>query len=309
MVHSKMKRNFILLASSTLLLSGCSLFQRKTESAQGSATTEIKAEPAKATDKQNEEYQIVLKGAPQKSEGTPSAQAAPPAPSTTPQLKWSYSGPTSPLFWGDLDSMYGICKTGKRQSPIDLRFKKPTSKKDIKMSYQPSLWRVSFNGLTVRVELSKGNTMSLNGLNYELKEIIFHTPSEHTLSGRTQDGEIQFFHRAATGEIAVVSSFLKKSEYDSSTLQSILDKAPLAMGPAIEVTDSKIDPSQLLPKLKTHYEYTGSLSFPPCSEGIQWVVFNTPIAVSEAQLSNLEGRLKDNNRPVQPLNDREVQNY
>lgn len=280
----------------------------------------------------DEDFKIVLNSKPQSESGqgtqqkSDSAQAdssaAQPNPSTpptsteavkpsvnaAPALKWSYTGALGPEFWGDLDSQYSACKSGETQSPIDLKWKKPSQKKMIKVDYQPSLWRVVANDLSLKVEFSKSNFMTVDGKAYELQDALFHVPGEHTIAGKSYDGEIELIHRSTTGEIAILSVMLRKGGGELAQLNSILEKVG-AKNQVVEVTDTMLDPSKWLPKSSTFYQYQGSLTFPPCTEGVLRVVYNTALHLSDTQFEKLSVMGNSNARPVQTLKAHKVLNF
>lgn len=322
-----MYKSFRTLTAAGLLISlfGCSLFSRHDQAKNEKAAEEVKS-------KKEDDFKIVLNSKPVATDkSTPNMTTAPeaepgpgpdrgPAPGTNSSsensssaqpstLKWSYSGETGPDHWGDLDPAFAMCKNGELQSPIDLIYKKPKKKKEVLLDYRPSLTRLTKSELTLRVEFSKSNAMMIDGKSFELKEAIFHTPSEHNLSGKSFDGEIQLFHKLPTGEIGIAAVFLKKGGKTNSALATLLSKVPQNFNETVEVLDTMVDPAQFLPKSRTFYQYVGSLSFPPCAEGVTWVVFNTPISISDEQFEKIKGYADQNARPVQVKKAHQVFNY
>lgn len=287
------------LFASSLLFVACSAPQNHDSAAQ------------KAEEKKEEDFKIVLNSKPTPESQAPAASAAAPAvatPPAAPTLKWSYSGDIGPSHWPQLDAQYTLCGTGETQSPIDLKWKKPVPKQTIKTDYQPSLWRVMANDLSLKIEFSKSNFLTVNGKAFELQDALFHVPAEHTIAGKSYDGEIELIHRSTTGEIAIVSVLLRKGANELPQLTTVLDKVG-AKNQMVEVTDTMLDPSKWLPTAKTHYQYSGSLTFPPCTEGVWRIVYNTALSISDAQFEKLSQFGKDNARPVQTLKAHKVENF
>lgn len=237
-----------------------------------------------------------------KAEATSDSQSQP----ATPQ--WSYAGETGPEKWGDLKEQYFLCKVGKLQSPIDLRWKKPTQKGQISFQYKPTDFTVVNTGDTVQVNFAEGNKATIHGVEYELVQMTFHSPSEHTFSGNSRPMELHLMHKGPGGKVAIVAVMLT-SGAENPQIAQIWQNIPPKLHKATPVGQKPLDPSTLLPSLRTYYHYLGSLTIPPCTEGVSWNVFNTPIEVSKEQVEAFRKHYSGNNRPVQPTNGRKVQNY
>ncbi len=193
---------------------------------------------------------------------------------------------------------------GKSQSPIDLSGAVEQDAPDIEYYYDTTNLNIVNNGHTVQVNYDPGSSINIDGTDYGLVQFHFHTPSEHTIDGRSYDGEMHLVHKSSEGELAVVSVLLEKGDVNES-LNPIIDNMPTKEGDTADVMGG-ISVDDLLPKDRSAYRYTGSLTTPPCSEDVKWIVLKTPVQISEAQLEALQKILKDNNRPVQPLNSRKV---
>jgi carbonic anhydrase len=221
---------------------------------------------------------------------------------------WSYSGVTGPQYWGTLSDKYKMCSTGTRQSPIDLRYQRPAGEGNLKFDYRASAWEVVNNGHAIQVNFEKGNHFYHNGHKYELLQMHFHAPSEHTLSGRSFPVEAHFVHKDSSGQLAVVGVFFE-SVQENPFLKSIWSRIPSKKNKPVQAKGEKLNPTALLPAVRTHYNYAGSLTTPPCSEGVNWVVLNTPMKMSSGQLAQYRSFYSKTNRPVQPVNTRQPANY
>jgi carbonic anhydrase len=222
---------------------------------------------------------------------------------------WDYSaGERGPENWAQLNPQYEMCGSGISQSPINLIWHKPSSPNPLKINYKEGNATMMNTGYTLRVELTPQSSLSFNGVDYLLEKIEIRSPSEHTLSGNQLPMEFQFYHRSSNGlKQAIISLFVIKGRgsawFDSlwektQNLQKFKSSAPF-----------RFNPEMLMPPRQTYYQYEGSLTHPPCLEGVQWFVFNTPLQLSQQQIDIFRGAFQQNNRPVQPLNGRQIRNY
>lgn len=220
---------------------------------------------------------------------------------------WSYNGPNGPENWGDLKPEFKMCKNGKKQSPIALNWKKPLGKSYFQFGYNEAPLRVIDNGHTVQVNFDKGNWASIHGQKYELLQLHFHAQSEHTISGRRYPLEMHLVHKNQKGDLAVLGVMFVEGNFNPD-LDKIWKHLPNKKGEEKTLADVKINPKDLLPVMMSHYHYTGSLTTPPCSEGVDWNVFNTPVPASSAQIGKFREFYANNARPIQPANDRKPAN-
>jgi carbonic anhydrase len=218
--------------------------------------------------------------------------------------RWSYTGATGPDRWGALDSDYAACATGRQQSPVDLTTASPRDLPDPQITYQPGAGRISNNGHTVQVDVPEGNVLTLDGVPHELLQLHFHSPSEHTVDGSSFPVELHLVHRAENGALAVVGVLIAGGELNPA-LVSLLADVPGKVGRTARLR-LPVDPATLLPADRHHYRYPGSLTTPPCTEGVSWIVMTTPIQASGPQIAALARVLQGNNRPPQPLAEREL---
>lgn len=229
-----------------------------------------------------------------------------PAEPVKKEVHWGYEGEGAPEFWGTLKPEYALCGTGKYQSPIDFNKTYRTELESIQFSYNDVPLKVVNNGHSIQVNCEPGSSITVDGQKYELLQFHFHAPSEHTVKGSFYDMELHLVHKNENGELAVVGVFMKKGK-PNNLIQVIWDNIPQELNKENLVSGLSINPSGLLPKVRTYYHYYGSLTTPPCTEGVNWSVMKTPIEVSEEQIEKFKLVMGvNNNRPVQPLNKRFV---
>lgn len=220
---------------------------------------------------------------------------------------WSYTGLTGPEMWGDLKEDYILCKIGKLQSPINLLWKRPMGEDKIEFNYKETGYNIIDNGHSIQIQFEPGNHILHNGHKYELVQLHFHAHSEHALSGKFFPLEAHFVHKDEAGQLAVLGVFFIEGKANPF-LEVMWKHLPKVKNREIASTNA-FDPSLLLPSLKTHYSYMGSLTTPPCSENVSWNVFNTPVEMSREQINHFKVLYSKNFRPLQPINDRPVSNY
>jgi carbonic anhydrase len=212
---------------------------------------------------------------------------------------WSYGGDTGPANWASLDEAYAAC-AGTRQSPVDLAADDEAQEVDIELDYEAAEGTLVDTGHLVQVNV-EGGTMTIDGKAFALKQFHFHTPSEHTLDGTSYPAEAHLVHVAEDGELAVLGIVYQEGDASEGLAPVWEDLDALS-----EAEPMTINVGNLLPGSRVAYTYSGSLTTPPCSEGVRWHVMQQPLSLSAQQLAALTAIYDDNNRPVQPLNDREL---
>lgn len=231
-------------------------------------------------------------------EATPAAEPQP--------AHWTYEGEEGPEYWGELDPNYATCSGGTEQSPIDVVGAEGSDLADIDFTYgSVSPLHIVNNGHTIQVNVPEGNSIVLDGTTYDLLQFHFHTPSEHAIDGQTEAMELHLVHKAEDGTLAVVGVLLREGA-EHAGLKPVFEAMPVMAGPEQEVTGT-VDLAALLPETRTTFRYMGSLTTPPCSEGVHWNLFNEPAEVSAAQVEAFRKIFELDARPVQPLNDRTVE--
>jgi carbonic anhydrase len=219
---------------------------------------------------------------------------------------WTYEGEEGPEHWGELDPSFASCSGGTQQSPIDVAQVEGSDLADLEFTYAPvSPLHIINNGHTVQVNVPAGNSIVVDGTTYELIQFHFHTPSEHAIGGRAEAMELHLVHRAQDESLAVVGLFLKEGA-EHATLKPVFEAMPVMAGPEQEVAGT-VDLPSMLPLTRTTFRYMGSLTTPPCTEGVHWILFTEPAEVSAAQIEAYHKIFELDARPVQPLNDRTVE--
>lgn len=225
------------------------------------------------------------------------------------EVHWGYEGEAGPEHWGELSDMFALCAMGKEQSPIDLTTAHPSMMDiaDAELSYAPSALNILHNGHTVQVNYDAGSYLTLNGTRYELLQFHFHTPSEHAMNGKLAELEIHFVHRSmeSEGMLAVLGVLVYEGEEDNPAVEAVWRHLPTQQSEEQTFSET-INAADILPKDLRVYQYMGSLTTPPCSQGVSWNILEQPITLSRTQLGTLQAILGNNNRPVQPLFNREV---
>ena len=220
-------------------------------------------------------------------------------------VEWGYTGEIGPAHWGNLSPEFAACKLGKAQSPIDLTGDAQPRPHDLAFHYTPAPLEIANNGHTIQVDYAPGSTLVSGGREYALLQFHFHRLSEHTRDGRPADLEMHLVHQDAAGNLAVVGVFLNAGRRNEA-LAPVWAHAPAAQGGKRRAAGAAIDAADLLPAELSYYSYVGSLTTPPCSEGVRWFVLSSPVEVSPAQLARFAALYPDNARPIQPLNGRPV---
>lgn len=215
---------------------------------------------------------------------------------------WSYDDEDGPTRWAKLRDDYAICATGKRQSPIDIREGIKVNLEEIAFDYKPTLFRIIDTGHTVQVNVGEGLSLKISGKRYELLQFHFHRPSEERVNGRAYDMVVHLVHRNDEGQFAVVSVLLERGS-ENPLIQTLWNNLPLDQNIEVAPVEA-IDLNKLLPESRTYWTYMGSLTTPPCTEGVLWMVLKQPIPVSAEQVAIFSRLYRNNARPLQPSNGR-----
>jgi carbonic anhydrase len=245
--------------------------------------------------------------------------ASPPSPPDIPALPapaapvahahWSYSGEDGPEHWGDLDPSYEPCKSGTAQSPVDL----PAASVHhgpgpLAPRWEPIPLRLTNNGHAIQIDVKSASSFTVEGTTYRLVQFHFHSPSEHTVGGRSYGAEMHLVHKSDGGRLLVLA-ILFGIGVENATLAPIWNAMPGQAGTSPAVPGFSLDLTPLLPKEPRYLRYDGSLTTPPCSEGVTWLVLEPdPSAqLSPEQLNALRAATQPStNRPTKPLGSREV---
>ncbi|NPA60084.1 MAG: carbonic anhydrase family protein [Epsilonproteobacteria bacterium] len=222
---------------------------------------------------------------------------------------WGYTGHGAPSNWGDLKPEYQMCKLGSSQSPINIASSvtvESSNLADIKFEYKSDSASVVNNGHTVQVNIKNGSSIEIDGIVFELKQFHFHTPSENQIEGKNFPLEAHFVHASKDGKLAVVALMFEDG-VQNPIINKIWHKVSHKVNEKKACNLSSKVINDLLPKDKSYYRFSGSLTTPPCSEGVRWFVLKNYSHISASQTSEfLHMMHHENNRPIQAINARKV---
>ena len=210
---------------------------------------------------------------------------------------WGYQGDNGPLSWGKLSPANTKCESGERQSPIDIRDGIRVDLDPIAFDYRPSGFNVVDNGHTIVVNVGAGNYITVMGRNYELVQFHFHKPSEERVNGRGFEMVVHLVHKDADGRFAVIAVLIERGKAQSA-IQQVWNNLPLEKNQPQDALTA-LDINQILPVKRDYYTYMGSLTTPPCTEGVLWMVMKEPIELSPEQLAIFNHLYPMNARPIQ----------
>lgn len=213
-----------------------------------------------------------------------------------PAHDWSYA---------DVDEWGETCATGDEQSPIDLAGATEEDLTDLELAYHSSPASVVDNGHTIQVNLEDAGTMTRDGVDYTLAQFHFHAASEHLLDGEPFAAEVHLVHQSEDGALAVLGILIEEGEADA-VIADVLETAPEEGAEAADTT-APVDVNALLPADLRTFRYDGSLTTPPCSEGVAWSMLRQPMTWSAEQVAEFVDRHPDSHRPPQPTGDRVLQ--
>lgn len=214
---------------------------------------------------------------------------------------WSYEGETGPQAWAQLQPTFNLCAIGKRQSPIHIEESAALvgPAEPLQIHYQPSKGTVVNNGHTIQVDLETENTLTVRGSVYKLVQFHFHHPAEEKLNYKGFAMVAHLVHKNAEGQLAVLALLFDPGE-PSSTIEKVWTYMPLDVNDRVRLPDDLIDLNDALPKDRRYYQFIGSLTTPPCTEGVLWLVLKTPVTLSRDQLKLFARLFPNNARPIQP---------
>jgi carbonic anhydrase len=258
----------------------------------------------------------------QPTEQAPSAAPAAPQMTTKPSVApvagdpvWHYEGAEGPAAWGTLSPKFAACGEGTSQSPVDIADTVVgTEPLELKTNLLPGALRIAHhehvadginNGHTIQINYEGGDTLTIGNDAYTLVQYHFHHQSEHTVKGRHFPMEMHLVHKAQSGKLAVIGVFIEEGAHNAA-FDPIWNNLPKQKGVETHYPSVNVDVDRLLPANRASYRYDGSLTTPPCSEGVRWIVMTTPIQLSADQIKAFTAIIHDNNRPTQPLNGRPV---
>jgi len=238
--------------------------------------------------------------------GEPIAQAAAAHAHGHNKAHWGYTGMEAPQYWHQLSEEFALCGSGKNQSPIDLRDASAIGTQglpDLDIRYRDVPLKVINNGHTVQVNYPLGSYIKIGGKRYELLQYHFHTPSEHQKEGFNYPMEVHLVHSDGNGNLAVIGVLFQEGQHNRY-LDILLKRLPKEVGKQEIDTKYGLNPVHFIPNNTDFYKYSGSLTTPPCSEGVYWMVFKEPIEASVLQIQKMNEMMGENARPVNPLHSR-----
>jgi carbonic anhydrase len=218
---------------------------------------------------------------------------------------WSYAGSEGPNEWAKLDSAYAVCSAGRTQSPIDIQGAKKADLPPLGFDYQPAALNIIDNGHTVQVNYPAGSRLTVGDKHYTLKQFHFHQPSEEHVNGRGYDMVAHLVHADDQGHLVVVAVLLERGAANAF-LDTVWRNFPAEKEKAVDVAGVTLNVKDLLPRDHGYYTFAGSLTTPPCSEGVTWFVLKSSVALGDAQLAAFAKLYPGNARPIQPTNGREI---
>ena len=218
---------------------------------------------------------------------------------------WSYAGAQGASHWGNMEPGFAECKLGKEQSPIDIRGAKKADLKPIAFAYADGAAEVVNNGHTIQINLADAGKVTLEGVDFKLVQFHFHTPSEEKIRGKNYPLVAHLVHKSADGNLAVVAVLFKQGK-ENTAMKAIFEGLPTEEGKALKLA-AGFNPADMLPADRGYYKYAGSLTTPPCSQGVRWQVLKQPAELSKAQIKAFQKLYKMNARPTQPLNGRMIE--
>jgi len=218
---------------------------------------------------------------------------------------WEYAGAAGPEHWGELEAGFASCSIGRNQSPINVTHAIEADLPPIAFDYQPGGYRVVNNGHAIQVDFKPGSHISIDGTDFELKQLHFHAPSENTIEGKSFPLEAHLVHADAQGNLAVVAVLFEDGG-DNAWLGKVWPSVPGKANSEASLAAS-VAASDLLPANRDYFRYSGSLTTPPCSEDVRWLVLKQPVSASAKQIEVVHAAIgHDNNRPIQPVGARIV---
>ncbi len=215
---------------------------------------------------------------------------------------WGYNGASGPDQWGLMKPEFSACASGTRQSPIDIRSGVRVDLEPIQFDYRPTGFRVVDNGHTIQVNLDGGNSIEVQGRRYDLLQFHFHRPSEERIDGRQFDMVAHLVHKDPEGRLAVVAVLLDRGSAHP-LVQTVWNNLPLEKGSEV-VVRAHLDMNHLLPADRRYFTYMGSLTTPPCSEGVLWMVMQQPVPIANEQINVFSRLYPMNARPIQSASGR-----
>lgn len=216
---------------------------------------------------------------------------------------WTYEGKAGPENWGKLSPEFATCDVGRNQSPINIEETARASLKPLKAIQKFAAKDIVNNGHTVQINFKEGNMLALDNTAFQMKQVHFHSPSENTIRGKSFPLEAHFVHADSKGNLTVIGVMYTEGKANAA-LAKLWEQLPNKMSEPVELKN-RVIPSDLIPENRGYYRFSGSLTTPPCSEGVRWLLMKSPLTASKEQIEAFKHAVNhDNNRPIQALNGR-----
>ncbi|AZN36146.1 carbonic anhydrase [Iodobacter ciconiae] len=220
---------------------------------------------------------------------------------------WGYEeGNTGPSSWGNMSPSFSLCTEGKEQSPINITTSYAQEMEKIKFSYGMSRITVLNNGHTIQLNIDPGSFIEIMGSKYQLLQFHFHTPSEEAIGGIRYPMVAHLVHKSEEGKLAVVAALIQQGTQDNPLIETLWDKMPSEHNETRTFDKLTYSPAALLPLDQSFYTFMGSLTTPPCSEGVRWLIMKNPLSISARQIARFRKEFPMNARPIQSINARNV---
>jgi len=217
-------------------------------------------------------------------------------------VAWGYDGKEGPEHWGKLSEEFSMCSAGSTQSPIDIEESLDANLKPLKLLQKFPAKEILQTNHSIQLNFRDGNIVAIDNITFKLKQANFHTPSEHSIQGKSFPLEAQFLHSDIKGNMAIVAILFREGRPNPG-LEKVLKQLPNESNKAVTLK-SRLLASEMMPSNQDYYRFSGSLTSPPCTEGIRWILIKTPMTASKEQIDALAALTQHNNRPLQALNGR-----
>lgn len=218
---------------------------------------------------------------------------------------WSYNGDQGPSHWAGLNPEFALCGSGHHQSPINITDPKKTDLPRLQFDYKPSPLHIVDNGHTVMINYAPGSFLQVGNKRFMLKQFHFHRPSEERIDGKDYEMSVHLVHADEHGNLAVVAVLLRRGK-ENSLIQELWSDVPQQKEHEAQLDKIQVNAKALLPAQLGYYTFPGSLTTPPCTENVTWLVLETPVTVSSREIQRFEKLYRNNARPTEPLGDRVV---
>lgn len=219
---------------------------------------------------------------------------------------WTYEGETGPSNWGSMKSEFGLCSNGKQQSPVNITEAYAQDLEPLQFQYKESKTNIQNNGHTIQLNYDPGSYLQIGSDRYQLLQFHFHTPSEEAIGGQRYPMVAHLVHKNEAGQLAVVALLMNQGSRDNEILAKLWGKIPTNHNETRGYDEIKFNMADLLPNNRSYWTLMGSLTTPPCSEGVRWIILKNPLHISAKQIARFKKEFPMNARPIQSLQKRAI---